>query len=150
MEAKRRAQWERWGCEVFRSTLDYSQGDIKEKGVDVRLATTLTMDCVKGKIDLAVIISADKDYRFAIIQAIEEVGVKVEVAIWRAVNGGKNVGRIRIAPERDDLDELEFHPLSRSDFNRVKDNIDYRNQPVPDSWNGPVPDSRYRPGARNA
>lgn len=148
MEAKRAAQWERWGCGVFRNTLDYRGNVVMEKGVDVRLATALVMDSVAGSIDVAVIVSADKDYRFAIIQVREDTQVEVEVAIWQAIPGGAAIGRIEVQPERPDEPELPFHPLTRRDFGRLEDKIDYRGQPVPEDWKGPVPSSTWRPGVR--
>lgn len=149
MEAKRAAQWGRWGCEVFRNTLDYRGAQVIEKGVDVRLATSLVIDASRGVIDVAVLVSADKDYRFAILQVVDDTDVEVEVAIWQAIPGGKSVGRIEICPERPDLPEVPFHPLSRHDFGKVEDKIDYRSQPVPPGWQGPVPDHEWRPGVRN-
>lgn len=147
MEAKRAAQWERWGCRVFRNTLDYRGHEVREKGVDVRLATTLLTDALRDEMDVAVLVSADKDYRFAILQVRDETEVEVEVAIWQATHGGQSIGRIEIQPERPDEPEVPFHPLSRSDFGRLEDKIDYRSQPVPEDWAGPVPDAEWRPRA---
>lgn len=148
MEAKRAVQWEQWGCKVFRQTLDYGGGVAQEKGVDVRLSSSMLMDAVRGHMDVAVLISADKDFRYAILQVLDETEVEVEVAIWQAIPGGTAVGRIEIKPERSDAKELPFHPLDRHVFGRVEDKIDYRNQPVPPTWKGPVPDSQWRPGTQ--
>lgn len=149
MEAKRAAQWERWGCQVFRNTLDYRGGVAIEKGVDVRLATALVVDAAAAAMDVAVVVSADKDYRFAILQVRDSTPVIVETAIWLAIPGGTAVGRIEVCPERPDEDELPFHPLTRHDFGRLEDKIDYRNQPAPLDWKGPVPSAAWRPGTRS-
>lgn len=150
MEAKRATQWEKWGCRVYRQTVDYKpDGSAQEKGVDVRLANTMLLDAVKGEIDTAVLISADKDYRYAILQVLDETDVEVEVAIWQAIPGGTAVGRIEIRPERPEAEEVPFHPLDRGVFSKIEDKIDYRSQPVPPNWRGPVPDAKWRPGTRN-
>lgn len=146
MEAKRAAQWERWGCGVFRHTLDYARGEPVEKGVDVRLSTEMLLDAARDRIDVAVLVSADKDFRYALLQVRDETEVEVETAIWLAIPGAKSVGRIELRPERPDEAEAPFHPLTRKDFGKFEDKIDYRYQPVPDGWNGPVPDMKWRPG----
>lgn len=148
MEAKRAAQWERWGCAVYRHTLDYARGEAVEKGVDVRLASELLLDSARGLIDVAVVVSADKDFRYALLQVRDSTEVDVEVAIWSAIPGGAAVGRIELRPERPDEPEAPFHPLTRKDFGRLEDKIDYRSQPVPDGWKGPVPSAAWRPGTR--
>ncbi len=139
MEAKRAYRWERLGAQVYRQTLDYGQGSPVEKGVDVRLSTTLAMDAVTGLVDLAILVSADKDYRYALIQVRDLGKVELEVAIWQAIPGGKAVGRIELRPERPDEPEVPCHLLGRHDFGRLEDKIDYRTQPAPPDWRGPTP-----------
>jgi hypothetical protein len=149
MEAKRAAQWEKWGCRVYRQTVDYrGDGPPQEKGVDVRLANTMLLDAMKDEMDTAVLISADKDFRYAILQVLDETSVEVEVAIWQAIPGGTAVGRIEIRPERPEAVEVPFHPIDRHVFGKVEDKIDYRNAPTPETWRGPVPDAQWRPGSR--
>lgn len=138
MEAKRAANWERWGAQVYRQTLDYGQGRPVEKGVDVRLATTLTMDAIKRAMDLAVLVSADKDFRYALINVRDLQQVELEVAIWQAVPGGSAIGRIELRPERPMEPEVPCHLLTRSDFSRLEDTVDYRRQPTPPGWNAPT------------
>lgn len=146
MEAKRAAQWETWGCRVYRQTVDYKgDGTAQEKGVDVRLANTMLLDAVKGEMDTVVLVSADKDFRYAILQVLDSTEVEVEVAIWQAIPGGTAVGRIEIRPERPGADEVPFHPLDRAVFGKVEDKIDYRAMPVPPGWRGPVPTNQWRP-----
>lgn len=148
MEAKRAAQWEKWGCKVYRQTVNYKgDGTAEEKGVDVRLANTMLIDALRGEVDTVVLVSADKDFRYAILQILDETQVEVEVAIWQAIPGGTAVGRIEIRPERPEAAEVPFHPLDRTVFGRVEDKIDYRNMPVPEGWRGPVPDMQWRPSS---
>lgn len=129
IEAHRARQWEAWGCEVYRHTLDYARGTPVEKGVDVRLATTLTMDAVKGSLDTAVVVSADKDFRYALIQ-VRDIGVvDLEVSIWQAVPGGQALGRIELQPERPNEPEVPCHFLTKKDFGRFEDKINYARIP---------------------
>ncbi len=138
MEAKRAYQWERLGVRVFRHTLDYGQGSPVEKGVDVRLATELLVDAVGGEIDVAVLVSADKDYRHALIKVRDLGKVDLEVAIWQAIPGGMAIGRIELKPERPAEPEVPCHLLKRGDFGKLEDKIDYRSQPTPPGWKGPT------------
>lgn len=107
-----------------------------EKGVDVRLATTLLMDAVGGAVDLAVLVSADKDFRYALLQVRDLGKVDLEVAIWQARPGGMAVGRIELKPERPDEPEIACHLLKQQDFGKLEDKIDYRGSPLPPSWRG--------------
>lgn len=134
MEAKRAYQWERWGAQVYRQTLDYGRGHPVEKGVDVRLANTMLLDVVQHRVDVVVLVSADKDFRYALLNVRDVSDVDVEVAIWRAVPGGKALGRIELRPERPDEPEVPCHLLDRHDFGRLEDVVDYRRQPPPPGW----------------
>lgn len=136
MEAKRAAYWSRSGALVHRQTLDYGSGKPVEKGVDVRLSSTMSMDALKGDMDLAVLVSADKDFRYALINIRDLDKVEIEVAIWQAIPGGEALGRIELKPERPDEPEVRCHLLDRHDFGRLEDKIDYRNHPVPEGWKG--------------
>lgn len=100
MEAKRAYEWERSGALVYRQTLDYGQGSPVEKGVDVRLATTMLVDAMNNAMDLAIVVSADKDFRYALLQLRDLGTVSLEVAIWQARPGGQAIGRIELKPER--------------------------------------------------
>ena len=126
LEAARAAQWEKWGCKVYRQTLDYGSGAPAEKGVDVRLAVNLITDQASGAIDLAVVVSADKDFRYALLEVRDQGNVEVEVAIWQAVPGGDALGRIELRPERPDEPEVDCHFLTRGDFGRWEDRINYK------------------------
>ncbi|HEY6749486.1 MAG TPA: hypothetical protein VI357_27680 [Mycobacteriales bacterium] len=53
-----------------------------------------------GLMDLAILVSADKDYRYALIQVRDLRKIDLEVAIWQAIPGRKTVGRIELRPER--------------------------------------------------
>lgn len=139
MEAKRAAQWEAWGATVLRHTLDYGQGRPVEKGVDVRIATEMIRDSALAACDVMVIVSADKDFRYALLNIRDMGGVQIEVATWQAVPGGMAVGRIELKPERPDEDEVPCHLLQRQDFGKLEDKIDYRGKPVPPNWRGPTP-----------
>lgn len=134
MEAKRARQWQRWGADVYRQTLDYGRGHPVQKGVDVRLANTMLLDVVQGKLDLTILVSADKDFRYALLNVRDVSSVAVEVAIWRAIPGGKAVGRIALRPERPDEPEVPCHLLDRNDFARLEDVVDYRTLPPPPGW----------------
>jgi hypothetical protein len=134
MEAKRAYQWERWGAQVYRQTLDYGRGHPVEKGVDVRLANTLLLDALQERMDVAVLVSADKDFRYALLNVRDASAVEVEVAIWQAVPGGKALGRIALRPERPGEPEVACHLLGRNDFGRLEDTVDYRALPPPPGW----------------
>ena len=147
MEAKRAAQWERSGCQVIRHSVDYARGNPVEKGIDVKVATTLMKDAMKREAEVFVLVSADKDFTPA-LNDIRDVGIEVETAIWVAIPGAQAVGRIRLEADRQDLGPAPFHGLSRSDFGRVKDEIDYRYQPLPPGWNAAIPASAHRTDSR--
>ena len=134
MEAKRAHQWEQWGAVPFRQTLDYGRGYPVEKGVDIRLAGTMLLDAVRGEVDVAVLVSADKDFRYALINVRDASDAEVEVAIWKAVPGGRSLGRIRLRPERPREPEVPCHLLDRHDFARLEDRLDYRVLPPPPGW----------------
>ena len=124
IEAARAAQWEQWGCNVYRQTLDYGSGFPAEKGVDVRLATNLIVD--QSSIDLAIVVSADKDFRYALLELRDQGQVDIEVSIWQAVPGGEALGRIELRPERSDEPEVDCHFLNLKDFGRFEDRINYK------------------------
>ena len=136
MEAKRVVQWEKWGATVLRHTLDYGQGRAAEKGVDVRLSLALLKDAMAGVMDVAILASADKDFRYALLEVLDVSDVQVEVATWEAISGGLAVGRIELCPERPDMDEVPCHLLQRGDFVRLEDKVDYRSRPAPPNWKG--------------
>lgn len=139
MEAKRAHQWQATGCIVQRHTLDYGSGTAVEKGVDVRLTSNLILDAVKGLIDVAILVSADKDFRHALLDVRDLESVSIEVATWQAIPGGRAVGRIELRPVRSDEPEVPCHVLGRSDFGKLEDKIDYRHRPEPPGWRGPMP-----------
>lgn len=112
MEAKRAYRWERTGAKVLRQTLDYGQGRPVEKGVDVRLATELITDAMTDTMDAAVVVSADKDFRYALLRVRDLNRVDLEVAAWHAIPGGRAVGRIEVRPERPAEAEIPCHLLT--------------------------------------
>lgn len=134
MEAKRAHEWERSGAVVYRHALDYARGHPVEKGVDVRLANTMLLDVLRNEVDVVVLVSADKDFRYALINVLDASDAEVEVAIWRAIPGGKALGRIDLRPERPGKPEIPCHRLTRHDFVRVEDTLDYRRLPPPPGW----------------
>lgn len=121
---------------MYRQTLDYGRGYAVEKGVDVRLANTVLLDVVRREVDAVVLVSADKDFRYALLNVRDVSTVEVEVAIWQAVPGGKALGRIALRPERPDEPEAPCHLLDRHDFASVEDTLDYRRLPAPPRWRG--------------
>lgn len=124
LEAARAKQWSNWGCIVQRNTLDYARGGTPvEKGIDVLLAINLVSD--ESQIDLAVVVSADKDFRPALLQLRDRGNVDLEVAIWQAIPGGSALGRIELRPERPSEPEVACHFLNRHDFGRWEDSINY-------------------------
>ncbi len=134
MEAKRAHQWARWGTDVYRHTLDYARGVALEKGVDVRLAITMLVDVLRDRVDVVVLVSADKDFRYALLAIRDESSVEMEVASWKAVAGGEAMGRIRLRAERAWQPEVPCHLLDRHDFARLEDTVDYRMLPPPPGW----------------
>lgn len=142
-ESARAAQWRAWGCEVKRNTLDYGQGHPPvEKGIDVMLAIELISDA--SKIDLAIVVSADKDFRPALLKLRDDhPEVDLEVAIWQAVPGGEALGRIELRHDRPEDPEVPCHFLNRHDFAAWEDTINYKSQ-VDGEASRPRP--RPRPG----
>lgn len=122
------------GAQVYRQTLDYGRGRPVEKGVDVRPANTMLLDVVQGRVDVVVLTSADKDFRYAPLNVRDVAPVGVEVAIWRAIPGGKALGRIELRPERPQEPEVPCHVLDRHDFQLLEDVVDYRKLPPPPGW----------------
>lgn len=88
----------------------------REKGVDVALAVDLVRLAVKGAYDVAVVMSTDTDLVPA-VEAVVELGVRVEVAAWRArrANPRLSVGH----------DKPWCHYLSSEDYDAVHDPTDY-------------------------
>ena len=74
---------------------------------------------MQDAMDLGIVVSADKDYRHALIQVREMGRIDLEVAVWQAIPGGRAVGRIELQPKR------------------PSEPIDYRTQAPPPSWRGP-------------
>lgn len=126
IEAARADQWSKWGCDVKRNTLDYGQGwPPVEKGIDVMLAVNLIADA--DKIDTAIIVSADKDFRPALFQLRDmRPEVDIEVAIWQAIPGGAAIGRIELQHDRPHEPEVPCHYLNRHDFQRWEDTNNYK------------------------
>jgi uncharacterized LabA/DUF88 family protein len=67
--------------EIRLGTTKLSQGVAVEKGVDVMLATDLLHFAWNGLYDIAVLVSGDADYAYA-LQAVKNMGKHVEVAYF--------------------------------------------------------------------
>ncbi len=69
---------EREGFEIKRGKIMYDEGNIREKGVDVKLSLDLTIGAVDSLYDTAIVISSDTDLIPAIKYVIKEKNKKVE------------------------------------------------------------------------
>lgn len=89
------------------------------------LAINLVSDA--RRMDLAVIVSADKDFRPALIHLRDDhPHIGLEVAIWQAIPGGEALGRIELRHDRPDEPEVPCHFLNRHDFAKWEDQINYK------------------------
>ena len=68
---------EREGFEIKRGKIMYDEGNIREKGVDVKLATDLISNAINNKYDMAILVSNDSDF----VPAIKEVQ-KIGKQVW--------------------------------------------------------------------
>ncbi len=105
---------------MLRYPYDWPKSPPQEKGVDVALATDLVSLTLRGECDIVVVASADSD----ILPAIEEVqirsDVRVEVAAWQ---GARRRRRQRLSVPGWNV---WCHWLGRDDYERVRDDTDYR------------------------
>jgi len=101
-----------------------SQGVTVEKGIDVMLATDLLHFAWNNLYDIAVLVSGDSDFAYA-LQAVKDMGKHIEVAYF-----ANNISRdlLDIADNRHMLDEKFFKGL----------------------WSGKHPPQRRRRGIRGA
>lgn len=90
-----------------------------EKGIDVRIALDMLMGAVKDAFDVAILVSADSDLVPA-LEAVLEVGKRVEVAAWRTDRAHGSRPRLSV-PGRN----VWCHWLDRGDFEQVSDDTDY-------------------------
>ena len=116
--------WSRSGVQVrprmLRYPHDWPQSPPQEKGVDVALATDLVSLALRGECDVAVIASADSDILPAIEEVLIRTNVTVEVAAWQGV-GRRRRQRLSVPGSN-----LWCHWLRRDDYERVRDDTDYR------------------------
>jgi len=91
--------------------------EAREKGIDVLLAVDMVKGAMRDDYDVAVLVSEDSDLLPA-VEAVVEVGKRVEVVAWRPDKGWGP--RLRL-PKLN----LWCHWLDRADFDRVRDDTDY-------------------------
>jgi len=95
--------------EVRLGTTKMSQGVTVEKGIDVMLATDLLHFAWNNLYDVAILVSGDGDYAYA-LQAVKNMGKHVEVAYFES-----NVSRdlLEVADNRHLLDQNFFKGILR-------------------------------------
>ena len=105
---------------MLRYPADWPQSPPHEKGVDVALATDLVSLALRGTCDIVVMASNDSD----LLPAIEEVqirtDVRIEVAAWQGL-GRRRRQRLSVSGSN-----VWCHWLRRDDYERVRDDTDYR------------------------
>jgi len=84
-----------------------SQGVSVEKGIDVMLATDLLYFAWNDFYDVAVLVSGDADFAYA-LQAVKNMGKHVEVAYFE---GGTSRDLVNVADDRHLLDRAFFKGL---------------------------------------
>lgn len=119
--------WERAGCYVFTRPLRYpprwprnsDRRRPEEKGIDVAMAIDIVRLADRGAYDVAIICSADTDLAPAVEDVIEtHAEIAVEVAGWRS---DRYRQRLSLRGRN-----LWCHWLARDDYERVRDDTDYR------------------------
>lgn len=94
---------------------DWPDSKANEKGIDVAIAVDMVRMGMTGEMDVAILFSSDKDLLPAVETLWAYQGCHVEVAAWQKAN------RLRF-----DGQQLPWcHNLSRSDFDSVRDPVDY-------------------------
>ena len=97
---------------------DWPKSAPREKGVDVAIATDVVSLSLRRVCDVIVVASADTDLRPAIEEARLRTDVTVEVAAWW---GEGSRQRLSVPGSN-----LWCHWLRRDDYERVRDDTDYR------------------------
>jgi uncharacterized LabA/DUF88 family protein len=93
--------------------------DVREKGIDVRIALDMANGAFTDQFDVAVLFSCDTD----LLPALEEVrslGKRCEVASWKSPHEYSS---------RVQLPKLWCHWLDETDYGRVHDPTDYTVEP---------------------
>lgn len=123
--AANRRQFQSWRnssevVDVVTRTLDYSLGDPREKGIDVKLAVDLVRAAlVDDDHDVAIVVSADTDLLPALELVVEERGpAAVEVATWEGPYWAPSP--LGLAGET-----IRQHRLNQNVFDLAEDTRDY-------------------------
>lgn len=121
--ARRRqiAEWRRRGVIVSQRPLRYRHDDQpQEKGVDVKLAIDFVTGAVEKRFDVGILFSTDTDLLPALEFLVEhpDLGITPEVAVWR---GARSSNPPLTVPNA----SIRHHPLSRDDYERVRDRRRY-------------------------
>ena len=116
------AAWANSGIDVRWRLLNYPRdwpaSPPREKGVDVAIATDIVSLSLRRACDVVVVASADTDLLPAIEETRSRTRVKVEVASWW---GPGSRQRLSVPGSN-----LWCHWLRRDDYERVRDDTDYR------------------------
>lgn len=103
---------------VFARSLKGSPGGLlREKGVDVHLATDFVDGAHRGAYDIGVIFSLDADFE-PVVELVRDLSVTVEVAAWRTPRRRRN--RRLAAHQR-----IWCHWLDLADYQQVSDGTSY-------------------------
>ena len=95
-------------------------GPLREKGVDVHLATDFVDGAHRGVYDVGVIFSLDADFE-PVVELVRDLPVTVEVAAWRTPGRRRNR---RLAAHQ----HVWCHWLDLADYQQVSDGTSYVSQ----------------------
>lgn len=98
-------------------------GPLREKGVDVNLATDFVDGAHRDAYDVGIVFSLDADFEPA-IELVRDLPVTVEVAAWRTSRRRRNR---RLAAHRG----VWCHWLNNDDYRRVRDRTSYVEPQLP-------------------
>lgn len=117
--------------EVRLGSTKISQGVPVEKGIDIMLATDLLYFAWNDFYDVAVLVSGDSDFAYA-LQAVKNMGKHVEVAYFES---GLSKDLLNVADNRHLLDQAFFRSLwvSRRRSRRRTTNVEGHSKTVSDS-----------------
>ena len=113
------SQWEASGCQVFHQVLAYNNdGTQEEKEIDVWLAVDLVAMSIERAFEIAILFSADRDFRPALRYVRDRTSVRVDVAAW-----GLRSDRLFLSIEGQ---SPYVHWVGESQYVDVSDPVDYR------------------------
>lgn len=121
---RQQAMWDKQGLvQSIMRPLNYRNGPPREKGIDVALAIDFVMGAQRDEYDIGILCSEDTDLLPAIEAVTELKGPEVcETFSWRSdAPDARRPNPLRLPDKKLGL----IHLLTRDEFDRVKDEMDY-------------------------